>query len=106
MLPTGGLTTGRANIGELPQHVQGLLDVPGQGDGIEGVKLLGEGVLLRGGEHARGEHPLVGRQRGVVMLEDLAADPAPAAEFADGAEEVVLQAEQAAASTFLTASTW
>ncbi|OGL14155.1 MAG: hypothetical protein A3K12_05510 [Candidatus Rokubacteria bacterium RIFCSPLOWO2_12_FULL_71_19] len=32
LLPTGGLLRGAASIGEFPQDVQRLLDVPGQGD--------------------------------------------------------------------------
>ena len=95
LLPTGRLPArGAASIGELPEDVQRLLDGPGQGDRIQRVKLVREPLPLRGGEHARGEHPLVGRLRGIVPLEDLAPDPALAAQLADGAEEVVLQAER------------
>ena len=72
-MPQNSVTHGRppdegTSIGELPQHVQGPLDVPGQGDRIQGGKLLRQHLPLLGGEHAGGEHPLVGGLGGVVSL--------------------------------------
>ncbi len=40
----GGLLSRGSRIGERPEHVQGALNVSGQGDGIDGVKLRGEGL--------------------------------------------------------------
>jgi hypothetical protein len=53
----GGLLSRGPSIGELPEHVQGALDVSGQGDGIEGMKLRGEGLSLGRGEFTGGEDP-------------------------------------------------
>ena len=95
VLPTGGLLARSPSIGELPEHVEGLLNVPGQGDGIEGGDLRGQRLPLRDGEPAGGQHALVRGLGGVVALDDLAPNPALAPQLADGAEEVVMQAEQA-----------
>jgi len=84
-----------ASIGELPQHVERQLNVAGEGNGIEHVKLVLQSAALLGGEHPGGQDPLVRREGGVIVLADVAADPLFAQELADGAEEVVRQAEQA-----------
>ena len=55
----GGLLSRGPSIGERPQHVQGAVNVSGQGDGIERVKLRGEGLLLVEGEAAGRQDPLV-----------------------------------------------
>src|SRR5574339_422228 len=94
VLPTGSLLAWGPSISELPEHVQGLLNVPGQGDGIEGGELRGQRMPLRGGEGAGGPQSLVRGLGGVVALHDLAPDPVLAQQFADRAEEVVLEAEQ------------
>src|ERR1700716_2830984 len=94
VLPTGGLLTGGPSIGELPQHVQRPLDIAGQGDGIERGELGGQRLPLLGGERTGGQYPLVRRLGDVVALEDPAPDPTLAAQLADGAEEVVVQAKQ------------
>jgi len=94
VLPTDGLPPRESSIGELPKDVRGPLNVPGQGDRIEGVKLGRQDLPLFGGERAGGEHPLIRGVGGVVALEDLAPDAPFAAQLADRAEEVVLQPQQ------------
>src|SRR5262245_18285564 len=66
----------------------------GEGDGIEDVKLRGEGLPLRGGEPAGGQELLVGGLGGVVALEDLGAASASAEQLPHRAEEVVLEPAQ------------
>src|SRR5215472_15481130 len=94
VLPTSGLPGGATRLGERPEHVQGLRDLTGEGDRIERGELGVERVALSGGEDPRGENPLVRSPWGVVAFVDTAADPALAQEFADGAEEVVVEAKQ------------
>ena len=72
-----------------------MVDVAGERNGVQGLTLLRERLLLDRGEHLGGEHALIGRLRRVIALDDLAADAPLAEELANGAEEVVLQAEQA-----------
>src|SRR5262249_54009598 len=62
---------------------------------MQGLKLLVEDLTLLGREDSGGEEPLVGGLGRVVVLADLAAAALLAAELADGAKEVVLEAEQA-----------
>jgi len=57
--------------------------------------LLRKGLALGLGQGATEEHPLAGGPGGVVLLDDRAANATLAAERADKAEEVVLQAEEA-----------
>src|SRR5215471_7038304 len=93
VLPTGFLR-GAPRLSELPEDIQGLRDLASEGDGIEGRKLGGECGALSGREDPGGEDPLVRGLWGVVALVDTTADPSLAQEFADGAEEVVLEAKQ------------
>jgi hypothetical protein len=58
MLSTGDLLPRSPRSGELPEVVQGPLNVPGQSDWIQGVPLRRECLLLLGREPAGGEHPL------------------------------------------------
>src|SRR6266849_9120655 len=58
------------------------------------VTLLRERALLLRGQPARRRHALVWGLRGIVALEDLAADAPLGHELADRAEEVVLQTQQ------------
>src|SRR6266852_7485884 len=58
------------------------------------VTLLRERALLLRGQPARGQHALVWGLRGIVALEDPAADAPLGHELADRAEEVVLQTQQ------------
>ena len=90
----GSLPAG-TSVGQFPQQVEGELDVARERDRIEGLTLLRQGLALGLGQDATEEHPLVGGLEGVVLLEDLAANAALAEELADGAEEVVLLAEEA-----------
>src|SRR5215475_1602941 len=94
VLPTNGLPGCATRLGELPEHVQGLRDLTGEGDRIERRELSVERGALSGGEDPRGEDSLVRSPWGVVAFVDTAADPALAQEFADGAEEVVVEAKQ------------
>jgi hypothetical protein len=48
-----------ASIGELPQHVQRQLNVAGEGNGIERLKLELQSAALLGGEHPGGQDPLI-----------------------------------------------
>src|SRR5262245_30781613 len=94
VLPTSGLPGGATRLGELTEDVQGVRDLTGDGDRIERRELGVERGALSGGEDPRGEDPLVRSPWGVVAFVDTAADPALAQEFADGAEEVVVEAQQ------------
>jgi hypothetical protein len=94
VLPTGDLRSGATSIGHLPEKIQRLLDLPGQGDGIEASQLGGEGFALGGGHDPGGEQALVGGLRSVVALADPGAEALLAEELADGTEEVELQPQQ------------
>src|SRR5258708_6803691 len=94
VLPTGGLLARAASIRQLPEGVQGLVDVPGQGDGIESDPWGGQRLLPVRGECRGGQDPLVGRLGGVILFVDPAPDPMFVEQLADGPEEIVLQAEQ------------
>jgi hypothetical protein len=83
------------SVGQFPQQVQGELDVAREDDRIGGLTLLRKGLALGLGQGATEEHPLAGGPGGVVLLDDRAANATLAAERADKAEEVVLQAEEA-----------
>jgi hypothetical protein len=84
-----------ASIGESPQDVEGGLDVSGEDDRIERPQLTREFGVQRGRDDAGGEGPLIGRLRRIVASHDPAADATLAEQHADGAEEVVLEPEQA-----------
>src|SRR5215470_4299745 len=93
VLPTGFLR-GATRLSELPEDLQGLRDLASEGDGIEGRKLGVECGALSGREDPSGEDPLVRGLWGVVALVDTTAEPSLAQEFADRAEEIVVEAEQ------------
>jgi hypothetical protein len=90
----GSLPAG-TSVGQCPQQVQGELDVARERDRIEGLTLLRKGLALGLGQDATEKHPLGGGPGGVVPLDDRAAEPVLTQELADGAEEVVVQPEQA-----------
>ena len=70
MLPTGGLLRAGTSVGEFPQQIQRLLDVASEGNGIKGVKLLGESGPLGRAEAAGSQHALVGSLGEIVALDE------------------------------------
>src|SRR5262249_61291517 len=75
VLPTGDGFPERASLRQLPQEVEGALNVAGQRDGVERLILRGQHLLLVGGDAAGGEDALVRGLGGIVLLADLAPDP-------------------------------
>src|SRR5262245_31837361 len=74
LLTNGGLPE-RPSIGQLPQDVQGTVNVTGQRDGVQRLILRRQGLLLVGREPAGDQDPLVRGLGRIVALEDLAPDP-------------------------------
>ena len=59
LLPTSALGSDAASVGEFPENVQGGVDAPGEGDGIEALKLASEHVAHGRRHDVGGERPLM-----------------------------------------------